>query len=174
MRTTALAIGLFFTSACAASAQTASAFRDEFLLQFDASMEKFIALAEVTPADKFAWGPSPEVMQVGHVFMHVARYNYGYTSENMKARLPAGVTLNTMESERRKEAVLAALRGSDAFVKSFARGLTEEQLTQKTRLYGRDVPQWAVLFQLLAHMNEHLGQSISYTRAQGIVPPWSR
>ena len=43
----------------------------------------------------------------------------------------------------------------------------------QTRLYGRDVQRWAVLFQLLAHMNEHLGQSIAYARMNGVVPPWS-
>jgi hypothetical protein len=31
-----------------------------------------------------------------------------------------------------------------------------------------------VLLQLVAHMNEHLGQSIAYARMNGIVPPWSR
>jgi len=31
-----------------------------------------------------------------------------------------------------------------------------------------------VLFQLIAHMNEHLGQSIAYARMNGVVPPWSR
>lgn len=44
----------------------------------------------------------------------------------------------------------------------------------ETTLYGRKVPQWSVLLQLVAHMNEHLGQSIAYARMNGIVPPWSR
>ena len=35
------------------------------------------------------------------------------------------------------------------------------------------VGEWAVLLQLLAHMNEHLGQSIAYARMNGVVPPWS-
>ena len=52
--------------------------------------------------------------------------------------------------------------------------MPESQLTTGTTLYGRNVQQWAVLFQLLAHMNEHLGQSIAYARMNGIVPPWSR
>jgi hypothetical protein len=36
------------------------------------------------------------------------------------------------------------------------------------------VPRWAVMLQLVAHMNEHLGQSIAYARANDVVPPWSR
>ena len=41
-------------------------------------------------------------------------------------------------------------------------------------LYGRQVGEWAVLLQLVTHMNEHLGQSIAYARMNGVVPPWSR
>jgi hypothetical protein len=48
------------------------------------------------------------------------------------------------------------------------------QLNEGTKLYGRNVAKWAVLLQLVAHMNEHLGQSIAYARANEIVPPWSR
>ena len=50
----------------------------------------------------------------------------------------------------------------------------EEALTAETRLYGRRVAGWAVLFQLLSHMNEHVGQSVAYARMNGIAPPWSR
>jgi uncharacterized damage-inducible protein DinB len=52
--------------------------------------------------------------------------------------------------------------------------MSDEQLAKSTTLYGRTVPQWAVLFQLVAHMNEHLGQSIAYARSNGVVPPWSQ
>ena len=51
--------------------------------------------------------------------------------------------------------------------------LTERDLSRMTRLYGREVPGWAVLFQLVSHMNEHVGQSVAYARANGVVPPWS-
>jgi hypothetical protein len=51
--------------------------------------------------------------------------------------------------------------------------MTDEEVAGSTVLYGRNVAGWAVLFQLLAHMNEHVGQSVSYARMNGIVPPWS-
>jgi hypothetical protein len=52
--------------------------------------------------------------------------------------------------------------------------MSATDLDRDTELYGRDVGEWAVLFQLVAHMNEHLGQSVAYARMNGIVPPWSR
>lgn len=41
-------------------------------------------------------------------------------------------------------------------------------------LHDRRVRQWAVLFHLVAHLNDHLGQYLACARASGVVPPWSR
>jgi uncharacterized damage-inducible protein DinB len=106
--------------------------------------------------------------------MHVSRYNYGYPADNLGIAAPAGVNRDAMEDERRKDAVLQALRQSMAHVRTNAAKMTSEQLARPTQLYGREVPSWSVLLQLLAHMNEHLGQSIAYARMNAIVPPWSR
>ena len=78
------------------------------------------------------------------------------------------------QSTAAKADVVALLRSSREHVQQLVRGMTDEQLAAPTRLYGRDVPQWSVLLQLLAHMNEHLGQSIAYARMNGVVPPWSQ
>jgi hypothetical protein len=52
--------------------------------------------------------------------------------------------------------------------------MSSDDLSKSTLLYGRTVPRWAVMIQLVAHMNEHLGQSIAYARSNNVVPPWSR
>ena len=153
---------------------TPADFRSEFLMQFNSSMEKFIALAEAMPADKYAWSPGEGVMPVARVFAHVARYNYGYPAENMGIVAPTGVGLDTLERTSDKAQVVALLRNSAQYVRTSVERMPADQLARRTELYGRDVQQWAVLFQLLAHMNEHLGQSIAYARMNGIVPPWSR
>lgn len=113
-------------------------------------------------------------MEVGHVFMHVAHYNYLYPSGNMGVSAPAGVDMDAMESVRDKAQVVAALEQSHAYVKDAITAMSTDDLVRQTRLYGRDIRNWAVLVQLVAHMNEHLGQSIAYARMNGIVPPWSR
>ncbi|MBW3554765.1 MAG: DinB family protein [Gemmatimonadetes bacterium] len=158
----------------ASSAQAPDPVRDEMLMHFESSMGKFIALARAMPADRYTWSPGEGVMEVGHVFMHVARYNYMYPSANMGEALPAGVELEGMEEVREKERAVRALEESRAWVRQVVSGMTAADLAATTRLYGRDVGEWAVLVQLVAHMNEHLGQSIAYARMNGIVPPWSR
>lgn len=157
----------------ASSKATSAAFGPEFLGQFNSSMSKFIALAEAMPADKYAWSPGPGVMSVAKVYAHVAHYNYRYPSQNMAVALPTAVRLDTLEAVATKAQVVALLRQSADYVRAAVNQMPEAQLAAQTRLYGRDVQRWAVLFQLLAHMNEHLGQSIAYARMNGIVPPWS-
>ena len=181
MRTMRVALAAaVLATAPAAGAQTNGAnggtpagFRQEFLGQFNSSMSKFIALAEAMPAEKFAWSPGPGVMSVAKVYAHVAHYNFRYPSENMGVALPAGVGLDTLEGVAAKAHVVALLKQSRDFVRSSIGQMPDAQLASQTRLYGRDVQRWAVLFQLLAHMNEHLGQSIAYARMNGVVPPWS-
>jgi uncharacterized damage-inducible protein DinB len=157
-----------------ARAQAPEAVGDELLTQFDVAMARFVALARAMPAETYTWSPGEGVQEVGQVFMHVARYNYLYPSDNMGAELPAGVALEGMEAVRDKGEVVEALEASRTWVLETVRGMSGEDLAGETRLYGRSVPRWAVLVQLVAHMNQHLGQSIAYARTNGIVPPWSR
>lgn len=153
---------------------TPSGFREEFLGQFDGSMSKLVALAEAMPEAKYAWSPGEGVMPVAQVYAHIARYNYLYPSSNLGVPAPAGIDMDAMEKATNKVEVVQMLRRSGDHVRQAVGGMSDADLQRPTRLYGRDVQQWAVLFQLLAHMNEHLGQSIAYARMNDVVPPWSR
>jgi uncharacterized damage-inducible protein DinB len=153
---------------------TAVSVRDELMAQFNMSMRKFIALAEAMPADRFNWKPQQDAMVVGHVYAHVAHYNYGYPATAMGVPAPTGLKLDTLENVRDKAQIVAMLRNSADHVRKAVGAMDAERLDKGTKLYGRDVPHWAVLVQLVAHMNEHLGQSIAYARANNIVPPWSQ
>jgi len=155
-------------------AQDANALRAELMSHFDMSMNKVIALAEAMPADKYLWKPSDDAMPVGHVYAHVANYNFFYPATAMGVTTPADIKADTLEAMRDKAQIVALLRRSAEHVRKSISAMPATQLNTSTRLYGRSVPQWAVLLQLVAHMNEHLGQSIAYARANDVVPPWSR
>lgn len=161
-------------SKAASAAATPPGFRDEFLSQFNTSMSKFVALARAMPAERYDWRPAEGTMPVALVYAHVAHYNYNYPVSAMGVAAPAGIRLDTLEQVKEKTQVLALLERSGAYVRESVSRMTDEQLARPTQLYGREVPQWAVLFQLLAHMNEHLGQSITYARSNAVVPPWSQ
>lgn len=155
-------------------AQEPAEIRDEMMRHFSASMRKLVALAEAMPPESYTWSPGEGVMEVGHVYMHVAHYNYLYPIQNLHLPLPEGIEMDGMESIRDKEQVVAALERSRDWVLEAIGAMDAEDLQAETELYGRTVAGWAVLVQLVAHMNEHVGQSIAYARMNGVVPPWSR
>ena len=148
-------------------------FRQEFSGQFGASARKLVALAEAMPAASYDWQPMDGVASVARVYMHIARYNYMYPDQNLGVEAP--LAYDAFEDEvRQKEDVVEALSASMEHVRSVLDGMSDVDLEAPTRLYGRDVAKWAVLLQLVTHINEHLGQSIAYARMNGVVPPWSR
>ena len=173
-----LAVLTVFAALAAAPAyaqSTPPGFRDEFLGQFDASARKLVALAREMPADRYAWRPMEGVASVAQAFMHIASYNYYYPAVALDVPPPNGVDYESFEETITEKArVVEVLERSMEHIRSVARRMDEAALAKPTRLYGRDVPQWAVLLQLITHMNEHLGQEIAYARMNHIVPPWSR
>lgn len=156
------------------SAQVSLEVRDTQLRHWESSMRRVMALADAMPAETYAWSPGEGVMEVGQVYMHIARYNYLYATENLGIPLPDGVEMDAMEAVREKAQVVAALEESSNWLRDQIMGMRAEALEAETELYGRRVPGWAVLVQLETHLSEHLGQSIAYARMNGVVPPWSR
>ena len=155
-------------------AQDSESFQDTFLRQFNSSARKFMALAEAMPAERYSWSPGEGTMSVEVVYMHIARYNYNYLHTYLGASLPENIDLDTMEEITGKDEVMEHMRASMDYVREMTKKMGESAMTKDTRLYGRDMQGWGVYFQLITHMNEHLGQSIAYARMNGVSPPWSR
>ena len=167
-----LALSLFVASHAAAQSGAAD-FRDEIRRQFESSARKITALAEAMPESKYGWSPMEGTMTVGQVYMHIARYNFYYPATALGIEAPSDIDVPNLERITDKTRVLELLDRSIEHVRGTVRGMTEADLTRATRLYRRDVAGWSVLLQLVSHMNEHVGQSVSYARMNGIVPPWS-
>ncbi|MDH3733370.1 MAG: DinB family protein [Gemmatimonadota bacterium] len=152
----------------------ALAIRDEMLGQFGNSSFKMDALSQAMPADLYDWAPQEGLMTVGVVYAHIARYNFMYLEENLGIPAPEGVDWQNLESLTDKDQIVAALKTSIDHVNAKVAALSEHDLNMTTPLYGREVSGWAVLVQLVAHMNEHVGQAVAYARMNDVTPPWSR
>ncbi len=167
-------LGLALVLAGTAQAQsTPTDYRDEFMRHFEQSSRKLISLSDAIPEELYTWSPGEGVMPIAQVYMHIARYNYMYPDDALGISPPDGVDLDMLESITDKEQVKLLLRQSVEHVRTHIPRMTTEDLMRPTELYRRQIAGWAVLFQLLAHMNEHVGQSVAYARMNGIVPPWS-
>ena len=166
-------VGLFLFSSQAIAQLSPEAVRDDLLQHFNYSSSKVLQLSEAIPAELFDWSPGEDIMSVGHVFAHIARYNYMYLEDNLGVAAPAGIDLDTLEEIRDKDRLVGILKESVRHAQKTIMALNSEELTQESVLYGRDVKGWSVIVQLVTHLNEHTGQSVAYARMNGIVPPWS-
>ncbi|MGH9670063.1 MAG: DinB family protein, partial [Terriglobales bacterium] len=117
--------------------------------------------------------PTPEVRTVSEVFLHVAGGNYSYM-EGMDVPLPAGMDRKTYEKSTTDRAkIVAELKQSFDLVRETLLKTSDADLEKPAKLYGQPSTVREVLFVLVTHQPEHLGQSIVYARECGVVPPWT-
>jgi len=98
-----------------------------------------------------------------------------YPDMYLGVEAPARVDHASLEERvTTKDEAVRILAASMDHVRGVMDSMSDADLAKPTELYGREVESWAVLLQLLTHMNEHLGQAIAYARMNRVVPPWSR
>ncbi len=131
--------------------------------------DKFSGLARVM-SGKYDWKPAQGVRSVGDVFNLIVMENgllAGVLSDtpNAGAR-PAPIT----DPEKLQE----ALKASYVNLQKAITGLSDNDLQTTVKLFGRDWTKQDAVMHILEDQHEHLGQSIAYTRSNGVVPPWSK
>src|SRR5205814_87971 len=67
----------------------------------------------------------------------------------------------------------AALKDSCAHARKAITGMPDANLEKSLDWFGGKNTQRGILLFIVRHAAEHLGQSISYARSVGIVPPWT-
>ena len=165
---------IYFSNAMAQSSPPN--FRVEFERHFNSSADKLVSLAMAMPDESYSWSPMEGVKSVVSVYMHIARYNYYYPDIALGVSSPMGSKEYDSWEEKitNKGEAIAILAESMEHVRKTLSLKSSKDLENNTRLYGRDVGQWAVFLQLVSHMNEHLWQLIAYARMNRVVPPWSK
>jgi uncharacterized damage-inducible protein DinB len=134
---------------------------------------QLIALAEATPADKFAWRPAPGVRSMSEVYMHLAMANF-YLLSITGPKVPPDLKSREMEKTvTAKAEVIDWLKRSLEAVKNARAGLKPEDFQRKVKIFKRDATVDGMYLRILVHANEHMGQLIAYARMNGIVPPWA-
>ena len=174
------AFAIVVTASVALPAQSAdvslaTGLRKELIAQLADAEQKFIALAEATPVDKYAWRPAAGVRSVSEVFMHMVGANYMLPAMAGVKRKPDVTMARDMETKvTDKPQVIDMLRKSFAFAKQAVADVPDDQMDVSVNLFGSPTTNRGVLVLIATHAHEHLGQSIAYARMNGIIPPWSR
>ena len=161
------------TTMRAAPAPTAG-FRADYIAEVDAVGKKLVDLAEAMPADKYSWRPAPGVRSVGEVYMHVVAGNSTLPSFLGAPRME-GISRDSEKTVTDKAKIVELLKKSIENVKAVAANVSDADLNKRVKTFGdREMTERQVLFILLGHLHEHLGQSIAYARSNGVTPPWSK
>lgn len=156
------------------AAAPTSGFRAEFLGELQVREDKFVRLAEAIPAEKYTWRPAEGVRSFGEVFLHVAAANYNIP-RNFGFPPPAGFSPRGFDkSTTDKAKIIETLKDSFAHVRKAILKMPDSDLEKQVDWFtGSKLTYRGVMLFIIAHMSEHLGQSIAYARINGIVPPWT-
>ncbi len=177
MGLSAVAIGGFAQSSdTAANADhTAPSYdmKAQSLLDLERAQKKFVDLANAVPADKMTWRPSADSRSFAEVFLHVAGERYGILALR-GTPLPAGFDGKTFEKSTTDRAqIVEELNKSWDFTQKAINGMTNADFAKLLPKLGPQANAGDVIYILVADAHEHLGQSVAYARANGIVPPWT-
>jgi len=134
---------------------------------------QLIALAEATPAEKFAWRPAPGVRSTSEVYMHIATANL-YLLSVTGPKMPDGMKPDMEKTVTAKADVIDWLKRSLEAVKTAHASLKPGDLERRVKIFGQDAHVDGMYLRIIVHANEHMGQLIAYARMNGIVPPWSK
>jgi len=135
--------------------------------------QQLIALAETTPADKFAWRPAAGVRSTSEVYMHIVLANF-YLLSVTGPKMPADLKEDSEKTVTAKADVIRWLKRSLDAVKEAHAAETAGDLDRKVHIADRDATVDGMYLRIIVHANEHMGQLIAYARMTGVVPPWSK
>lgn len=136
--------------------------------------KKYMELAEALPADKFTWRPGDGVRSVSELFLHVAGANYGIpTMMTGTAPAPGYKREGFEKSTTDKAKVIEQLNSSFAYAIAAVKNMSNADFAKPEKKLGPDANDGDVVYLLVVHNHEHLGQSIAYARVNGVTPPWT-
>jgi uncharacterized damage-inducible protein DinB len=135
--------------------------------------QQLVALAEATPADKFAWRPAAGVRSTSEVYIHIVDANF-YLLSVTGPKMPADLDEDAGNKITSKPEVIAWLKRSLEAVNKAHLAETPRDLERKVRIEDREATVDGIYLRILIHANEHMGQLIGYARMTGVVPPWSK
>ena len=148
-------------------------FRSEVMAEVMVQEDKLGRLAEAIPADKYIWRPSDDTRSIAEVFLHISAANYNLY-KLVGTPPPTGIDIKGLEkSTTDKARVVATLKDSFAHAKQAIKAMPDADLEKSLDWFGGKNTERGILLFIVRHAAEHLGQSISYARMVGVVPPWT-
>ena len=156
---------------CALAAQQASPVADAFRWEAQRSAKNLIAAAEIMPADKYGFKPTPAQMSFGDVVMHLSGGN------DALCGLIGGVTPPTranVDMAAGKDALVARLKETFKFCDDALAKLDDSKLGEKMTVFGMPLTRSSTMMVTADDWGDHYSQSAIYLRLNGLLPPTAK
>ena len=152
-------------------------FRAEFIGQMVFTKGRVLELEQSVPQKSFTWRPAKGVRSVSEVYRHIAFANYAFIRSSGYS-LPPDVTFGDDNKKwdkmsTNKSEIATVLENSFDAVIATVKAMSDADLEKQVKVYGREMTLRNFMMSSLAHLHEHLGQSIAYARMNKVVPPWT-
>src|SRR5579863_5056987 len=167
-----------------ASATTSAAPADKTMPSYDMKaqaaldlqqlQEKFVGLAQAIPADKYSWRPAEGVRSISELLLHVSGACYGFPTMITGVTPAAGYQRDGFEkSTTDKAKIIEQLNKSFTYAIAVVQNMSNADFAKAEKKLGPDANDGDVIYLMVTHAHEHLGQAIADARMNGIVPPWT-
>jgi uncharacterized damage-inducible protein DinB len=178
--TISAAIALAFTLATGATAQqpafapSANPVSDAARARLAREPKNLIAAAELLPADKYTYQPTPEQMTFGALIAHIVQTNLALCSAASGTPAPMSPPeIKKIAGADGKDSLVAAMKKSfDYCTESFAK-LQDSGLAEEATVFGQKtgMSRGAALVTILVDWADHYSTAASYLRLNGVLPP---
>ena len=133
-----------------------------------------IASAELMPAEKYGYQPTPKQMTFGALMAHVIQTNVAICSALTETSPPMDQeALKKISGADTKEALVAAIKQSFDYCSAGIAKLEDAALREEASMFGRKtgMSRANALVTIAIDWADHYSTAASYLRLNGILPP---
>lgn len=133
--------------------------------------KSLLAAAQLMPADKYDFKPTPAQMSFGQLIAHIANDDHT-TCSVIAGTAPAPRTRSTAADG--KDKLVAALQQSLDECTAALKAVQDGTLGDSVSWYGQRTTRAMAVIGLLTDWADHYSQQAMYLRLNGILPPTAR
>jgi hypothetical protein len=150
---------------------------DALRQQLARDSKNLVASAELLPAEKYGYHPTPEQMTFGQLIAHIVQTNLALCSGI--SGTPAPLTpdeLKKLSGTDPKDALVAAIKQSFDYCTAALAKVNDSQLGDEVTMFGRPagLSRAAAVITIAADWADHYSTAASYLRLNGILPPTAK
>jgi hypothetical protein len=126
------------------------------------------AAADLMPADKYSFKPTPAQETFGHMQLHIVQANNALCSAI--GGTPSAEDKDLKDTDAKDKIVAAMRRSFDVCTKALA-DLKDSNLTDEATVFGKKSSKGAALLVMSGGWGDHYASQAMYLRLNGILPP---